>query len=126
MLSARIDFSEIFFFLTNLVITAFSISVFLFIGIFIFGLVGPYYTFGSFEHLAQRFITSGIGDSIDDFFIVSSNDTDLVDWLSFLYVGAVTAGEMWLIFTSYIATVEWIHEDIVKDFRVEFDDDESE
>jgi len=77
-------------------------------GVFSFGLVSD--AFRSVLKLVQRFITIGMGDSIDDFYIVIDDGTEFTAWLSFFYVSILTAGGMWIIFTSCIATVMYVHE----------------
>ena len=49
-------------------------------------------------------------DSIDDFFIIINDGTERTAWLGFFYVGVITAAGMWIVFTSCIATVSYIHE----------------
>lgn len=83
-------------------VTGFSL-----LGIFSFGFIDE--TFLTFRYLVQRMITSGMGDSIDDFFIIIDDGTTLVSWLSFIYVGTITAAGMWIIFTSCIATIQHVH-----------------
>ncbi|KAH0788705.1 hypothetical protein GPJ56_007387 [Histomonas meleagridis] len=77
-------------------------------GIFTFGFIDD--SFETFRYLVQRMITSGMGDSIDDFFIIIDDGTNRVAWLGFFYVGVITAAGMWIVFTSCIATVAYIHQ----------------
>lgn len=77
-------------------------------GIFTFGFIDD--SFETFRYLVQRMITSGMGDSIDDFFIIINDGTERTAWLGFFYVGVITAAGMWIVFTSCIATVSYIHE----------------
>jgi hypothetical protein len=77
-------------------------------GILMFGFVDD--SFMTFRYLVQRMVTSGCGDSIDDFYIVIDDRTDVVAWLSFVYVSMITMGGMWILFTSCIATVSYVHQ----------------
>ncbi|OHT07627.1 hypothetical protein TRFO_24121 [Tritrichomonas foetus] len=80
-------------------------------GIFLFGFIEDSYQ--TFRYLVQRMITSGMGDSIDDFFIVTDDGTEQTAWLSFFYVGIVTALGFWIVFTSCIATVSFVHQNYI-------------
>ena len=77
-------------------------------GIFTFGFIDD--SFETFRYLVQRMITSGMGDSIDDFYIIIDDGTELTSWLCFFYVSMITAAGMWIVFTSCIATVSYIHQ----------------
>ena len=78
------------------------------IGVFTFGLISD--QFMTVDMLVQRFVTAGNGDSIDDFYIVIDDGTDRTAWLSFFYVSYITAGGMWIVFTSCISAVMYVHE----------------
>lgn len=80
-------------------------------GIFVFGYVENSYE--TFRYLVQRMITSGMGDSIDDFFIITDDGTEVTVYLGFLYVGVITALGMWIVFTSCIATVSYVHQNYI-------------
>lgn len=77
-------------------------------GIFTFGYIDD--SFETFRYLVQRMITSGMGDSIDDFYIIIDDGTELTSWLCFIYVSMITAAGMWVVFTSCIATVSYVHQ----------------
>lgn len=86
-------------------------SAFILFGIFTFGLISD--SFLTIRQLVERFITSGMGDSIDDFYIVIDDGTTETAWLSFFYVSAITAGGMWIIFTSCISSIMYVREHYV-------------
>ena len=95
--------------LFNLAIAIIPICTsFVLFGVFTFGLISK--SFLTINQLVQRFITSGIGDSIDDFYIVIDDGTERTAWLSFFYVSCITAGGMWIIITSCISSVMYVHE----------------
>ncbi|EAY23343.1 hypothetical protein TVAG_186510 [Trichomonas vaginalis G3] len=98
--------------LLNLAVEVIPIwSAFILFGIFTFGLISD--SFRTVRELVERFITSGMGDSIDDFYIVIDDGTDATAWLSFFYVSAITAGGMWIIFTSCISSIMYVREHYV-------------
>lgn len=100
----REAFMRLFYLVVSILPIVTGLSLF---GIFIFGFIEDSYQ--TFRYLVQRMITSGMGDSIDDFFIITDDSTDFTAWLSFFYVGIITALGMWIVFTSCIATVSYVH-----------------
>ena len=102
-------FREAALLLFNLIIAIIPICTgFVMLGVFTFGLISD--QFMTVDMLVQRFVTAGNGDSIDDFYIVIDDGTDRTAWLSFFYVSCITAGGMWIIFTSCISAVMYVHE----------------
>ena len=104
----REAFSQLAYLVVSILPIVTGLSLF---GIFIFGFIDDSYE--TFRYLVQRMITSGMGDSIDDFFIITADGTTETAWLSFFYVGIITALGMWIIFTSCIATVSYVHQNYI-------------
>lgn len=104
----RDAFMRLFYLVVGILPIVTGLSLF---GIFIFGFIEDSYE--TFRYLVQRMITSGMGDSIDDFFIITDDGTDVTAWLSFFYVGIITALGMWIVFTSCIATVSYVHQNSI-------------
>ena len=104
----REAFMRLFYLVVGILPIVTGLSLF---GIFLFGFIEDSYE--TFRYLVQRMITSGMGDSIDDFFIITDDGTDATAWISFFYVGIITALGMWIVFTSCIATVSYVHQNSI-------------
>ena len=83
----------------------------MFVGIFIFSFVSDLSE--KFVILCESFLSVTFGDMISDFYASFTDNTELYNILSFIYVTLAVAIVMWLFFTSFTAQVSYIYSDQV-------------